>query len=134
MHVADERLDSKSMVLGAVTTDLLHRDASVRRVHIESRLFFQKTDPDHISAGAHVQHLVMGLDVDGGDEPVAQPVQQAETGKKVGAVVIARDVGEHGIDFITVVHGVPLFWYRCGCLKSCIINLLYANPHVRNLI
>jgi hypothetical protein len=73
---------------------------------VDSRL--SRATADGVGAGADVQHLLLRLDVDGLHEALEEGAPQAERGDLVGAVVVARDVGEGVVEVVVPYVGKAL--------------------------
>jgi hypothetical protein len=82
---------------------------------------------DGVGAGADVEHLLLRLDVHGLHEALEEGAPEAERGDLVGAVVIARDVGEGIVQVVVPEFAEALFAHclargqrgRCHGRFSC---------------
>jgi hypothetical protein len=112
MHVADGALDREAERPGVFLADGLHLGAAVHRLHVQRRLAFEQGAADGVGAGTDVEHFLMRLDIHRLHEALEESAPQAERGDLVGAVVIARDVGEGIVQIVVPEFAEALLAYR----------------------
>jgi hypothetical protein len=112
MHVADGALDREAQGFGVFLADGLHLGAAIHGMHIQRRFALEQGKPMALVPAQTSSTFCCGLMSTELHEALEEGAPEAERGDFVGAVVIARDVGEGVVQVVVPEFAEALFAYR----------------------